>query len=514
MIKADKNQTEALLHYHNLYENNYKRFYMGFKMGMGKTYTSLIFFKEHNIFPLIIITKSNLLKQWEKSYQEIFQNNNVLLLNEVRSEENWEEKYKTHTLIVSYERFIKMFHTYITLKNYANLPQLNIILDESQILKDNKTLISKTFQNLNPYFNYVMLLSGSIISKNLANLYTQYIILNHTLEHYQALKEKWDPKRKDLSYYSFIKEYFYVGQSRYSHFEIQGVKDEQRLIKDFSYAAYYLDIPFTYVNAHKEQKLINVAYLNHSLATPLKIPYQWKQERVVIKDNQIVLLDTPLNSAIKFRTYLSNFMYAKEIPNEKYLPTLNNFYEDNKSGLITSNLPTLEKDSILYFKNDNDKQSLLLDIINTYQENLVIFYNFRPEKDLISLLLKNKGYEIYTINGENSFKENQIEKAKGLSSKHLKAFLIQYQAGAQGLDGLQVDFFHLVHYSLTYSPELYLQANGRIYRKGQNHSNLFIHHLIVSPIEETILNSLNEGKRFSDLIFSQKIEKLIKKGEI
>jgi len=50
----------------------------------------------------------------------------------------------------------------------------------------------------------------------------------------------------------------------------------------------------------------------------------------------------------------------------------------------------------------------------------------------------------------------------------------------------------IIWFGLTWSLELYLQANGRLYRQGQNEA-VIVHHIVTSgTIDEQVVEALNQ----------------------
>lgn len=69
---------------------------------------------------------------------------------------------------------------------------IDIIFDESQMLKHHNSQISKTYKSFNLYIGNLLLLSGSLISNYPHQLYIQYLLLT----------------KSSISYTNFINRYF------------------------------------------------------------------------------------------------------------------------------------------------------------------------------------------------------------------------------------------------------------------------------------------------------------------
>lgn len=488
MITPTKEQQKALNFFKTL---NSKRFYLGFKMGQGKTFTSLWNFKQFNINSFMIVSKSSLLKQWIKSVKLVFPNCEIVLLDKPKNEDTLllNNNYsKENTIyLMSYDKLTKFVDKmkFWNVKYPKNqIKNLNIILDEAQILKAHNTNISKSFLYLNKHLNFLQLLSGSIISNSLHQLYTQWTLLNY--------KEK----EKVQSYYSWIQEYFNIEQSRFSHFLVGNVKEDkkQELMNTFNKFAYFIDNDF---------ENITIDYIDVKSKEQFKMDWKTLREKVVMYDNSIKLLDTPLIVSLTYRMMLSGFNYTYPL-NDDWKDKIESFFTDNPTGRVNSSLTPLSNERITE-RFYTPKHQMLKDVLNLSNgENFLIFHSFIAEIEDIETICNDLGYKCFKINGESN------EKQEALDYQGKKVIIAQYEASSQGIDGLQFDFWNIIHYSLTYSYEKYSQSNGRLYRMNQKH-NVKVYHLINSTVEEKILENLKLGKTYNQLLFTKEVIKNLKK---
>ena len=76
--------------------------------------------------------------------------------------------------------------------------------------------------------------------------------------------------------------------------------------------------------------------------------------------------------------------------------------------------------------------------------------------------------------------------------------LIHPASAGHGIN-LQAGGSTLVWYGLTWSLELYIQTNGRIWRQGQKSSTVVIMHIVTQgSIDEQILNALSRKEVTQD----------------
>lgn len=511
-------QEQALEKFNKIHDNEqHHRFYFGLKMGLGKTYTSLEWFKRKNVNHFFIVVKNeNLVKQWAKNYYDIFKSDNFEMLLDTKSElKILNDINKVY--IMTYARFrsvvelIKSSNSRIVKKDdgkfhIIEIDNINIIFDESQALKNHNSKISKGLLSINSKINYLSFLSGSAISNKLDGLYTQYVLLRNT---------------PTFSYWNYINKYFNVFSNRYSNWNVGGLKEHmtQEFLNNFHY--------YTYIKDPKSVlKISDINYERLSLFdNEVDIEHQFKINKTALKQkalfekdlNFIALFDTPLNTAFKIRQMLSGFVYGEKI-NDELKEALANFDNnqkddalikvDNKQTEIKETkteteeyyLKYLDDTPTLFYKN-HPKFDLLRDKLKD-GENYLIFYNYNAEKEIIKKIVSEfDDYVAYEVNG----KVNELDKILNDKSKTNRVIIAQSQAMAQGIDGLQENYYNIIHYSIPYSYEVYSQANARLYRQGQE-NNVNVYYLISHSLEDLLLKKIELYKDYNNLLFFKDIE--------
>lgn len=142
-----------------------------------------------------------------------------------------------------------------------------------------------------------------------------------------------------------------------------------------------------------------------------------------------------------------------------------------------------------------DKLKALSDLVESTEDRLIIFYNFKAEYEaIISLNATNWCRPISVVNG---------------SEKDLSAFekwddsitLVQYQSGAMGLN-LQLAS-RMIFFTLPLSSELYEQAKKRIHRIGQHKPCFYYQMICKGSVEERILKTLDMRQDFTEKLFEK-----------
>lgn len=131
----------------------------------------------------------------------------------------------------------------------------------------------------------------------------------------------------------------------------------------------------------------------------------------------------------------------------------------------------------------DEKIDKLLEIIDTANgKPVLVFYNFKSDKERIINALAKKGIKNYQ--GLDS-----PEDIKNWNEGKIQVALLHPASAGHGLN-LQYGGNIIIWFGLTWSLELYQQANARLYRQGQTET-VIIHHLVAkNTVDEDVINAL------------------------
>lgn len=124
-----------------------------------------------------------------------------------------------------------------------------------------------------------------------------------------------------------------------------------------------------------------------------------------------------------------------------------------------------------------EKAEALEEIIDTVQEPVLVFYSFRHDLDTI----RRRIPDARTLDGSDDI--------AAWNRGEIKVLLAHPASVGYGLN-LQEGGHVIVWYGLTWSLELYQQANARLYRQGQE-KPVIVHHLIAEgTVDEQVMRAL------------------------
>ena len=330
----------------------------------------------------------------------------------------------------------------------------SLIVDESSVLKNPSSRTFKSIYYLSKKMKNVYLLSGKPAP-------------NTELEYYSQMKIV-SPDVFSMDYSKFCNSFFvrkrckFVPKNKKSKEQIADMVADGSLIVSKEDC---IDLP--------EQV---VEKINFKLNKEFKSKYDQVLERIVTcfmsEENKSVVIRSLSNFAMitKLRELTSGFMY------------------DDNHNLDIFNYDKLNKFlEVLDNKIGKDKQVL-------------IWCNFKYERDLLYKTLSNRGEYVVTADGDSKDLMENIRLFQQNKAKYLIANLKTLKYGVT-----LVNCYNTVFFSLSYSFEDYYQACARIHRKGQDKKS-FVY--IISAIDtiDTIICKCIEEKSDKSIIF----EKLIK----
>lgn len=143
---------------------------------------------------------------------------------------------------------------------------------------------------------------------------------------------------------------------------------------------------------------------------------------------------------------------------------------------------------------NKNKLAALNDLLESTNDRVIIFYNFKDEYEKIKDLCIRLERPISSVNGD-------LRDLKAYENKNDSVSLIQYQAGAMGLNLQKAN--KIIYFSLPLSSELFEQSKKRIHRLGQAKSCFYYYMLTEKSIEHDILEVLENRKDFTDKLFEE-----------
>lgn len=143
---------------------------------------------------------------------------------------------------------------------------------------------------------------------------------------------------------------------------------------------------------------------------------------------------------------------------------------------------------------NRNKLSFLRELLESTEDRVVIFYNFKREYELIKNICTQLNKPVSTISGDLK-NLSEYEKTDNTVT------LVQYQAGAMGVN---LQKAHItIYYTLPLSADLWMQSLKRTHRIGQQHPCFYYYLLTDKSIEFQIMDTLKKRQDFTLELFEE-----------
>lgn len=310
----------------------------------------------------------------------------------------------------------------------ASLEDFTLLLDESSMIQNDRAKRTKAILKLKA--SNVILLSGTPVGGKYENLYSQLKLLGWKI----TKKEFWN----NYIDYELVQ---YSGPLSPMIPKIKGYKnvDELKMMlnvfgADFLKSDEVFDLP--------EQNF-------NEIKVPISKEYKtFKKEKYISIADKEFIGDTPLKTMLYARMLCGAY--------NKY------------------------------------KLDAFLDLIESTDDRLIVFYNFTDELEAMKALIGKRAYSV--VNGS----ERDLDAYENVSNS---ITFVQYQAGAMGLNLQKAN--KIIYYSLPLSSELYEQSKKRIHRIGQNRPCFYYLLLAENSIEERIKTTLDKRNDYTQELFEK-----------
>ena len=338
-------------------------------------------------------------------------------------------------------------------KQFLNLRNFTLILDESSLIQNQKSNRSKFIMKMNPA--NVILLSGTPTGGKYENLWTQIHLLG------------WDISEKIYNaQYVNWKKIFVGGMVRKIVDKDDPYRNVERLKQKmrehgsvFMKTEEVFDLP--------EQNFIQVR-------VPVTKEYRkFKRDRLITIDQK---------NLCEFKDD-SDFFGRDVTPRIELVGDSLLSYRLYQRQLCTAYNP--------------HKVQAFRDLLESTQDRLIVFYCFNCELEQLQAVCDSLERPVSIVNGA-------VKDLTAYEQESNSVTLVQYQAGAMGLNLQKAN--KIVYFSLTEEAELFEQSKKRIHRIGQEHPCFYYLLVCENSIEDQeIIPTLNIRKEWKDELFTESV---------
>ena len=309
-----------------------------------------------------------------------------------------------------------------------NLQDFTLLPDESSMIQNDKAKRTKAILKLKA--SNVILLSGTPVGGKYENLYSQLKLLGWKI----TKKEFWN----NYINYEMVQ---FGGPLSPMIPKIKGYKNVDDLKKMLKvYGADFL----------KSDEVFDLPEQNFNMIkVPISKEYkEFKKEKYICINDKEFVGDTPLKTMLYARMLCGAY--------NKY------------------------------------KLDAFVDLIESTDDRLIVFYNFTDELEAMKALIGERAYSV--VNGSERDLSNYENVDNSIT-------FVQYQAGAMGLNLQKAN--KIIYYSLPLSSELYEQSKKRIHRINQTRPCFYYLLLAENSIEERIKTTLDKRNDYTQELFNE-----------
>jgi SNF2 family DNA or RNA helicase len=139
-----------------------------------------------------------------------------------------------------------------------------------------------------------------------------------------------------------------------------------------------------------------------------------------------------------------------------------------------------------------EKIKAFADLVNSTDDRLIVFYNFKNELDILVNSIEDRPVSI--VNGD-------IKDLTAFENSENSVTFIQYQAGSMGLNLQKAN--KIIYFTPPLSSELFEQSKKRTHRIGQEKTCFYYKLICKKSIEEKIYKTLEMRKDFTERLFEE-----------
>jgi len=373
-----------------------------------------------------------------------------------------ENKVPDEIQIFGIESLSSSQRLYFKLLHFVTNQKVYLIVDESNLIKNKDAIRTKRITELASKCSYKLILNGTPVSKNEADMFSQWYLLDWRILGYR-------------SYYSFAANHLEFGTKTLPNGEKVTDYEKIRRVLNVNYLTEKI-APYTY-QCKKEECLKLPPKKYHKI--PVSLDYDQYEEYGRVKYLYLDSVDELQSATIyKLFTALQHVVSGNRVlswPDEPMRTSP--FFKKYSENPRIYELKKLMENTI------KDKKC-------------IIFAKYQTEISDIAKMLADMGLSYVLFTGQINPRQRQ-ENKKDFEDK-VQFFLANKSCGAYGLN-LQI-CYNIIYYSNDFDLATRLQSEDRVHRIGQEHEvniyDIYVEHTIDDFILDCLTKKENLVKRF------------------
>jgi len=412
-------------------------------MGTGKSLMTIAIIgtleAESKVKKLLVVCPKSIVGVWESEFNKFADYRYALTVLEgtlmkKRDTFGFMNGTALQVIVVNYESAWRLE------KEIAKWKPDAIVCDESSKIKNPTTAQSKALHRLGKDTKYNIILTGTPITNNPLDFFSQYKFLNEEI--------------LGGSYYLFRNRYAVMGG--YQNHQIIGYRHLAELVERVHDIAYRIKI----------EDAVDLPPFIDETRTIMLEPKAQAMYHQIEKDCYTELAN---EGEVTARNVLTQLLRLSQVTG--------GYIRDDATGVAQ--------------RVSDVKLDALEDIVDTCIDEgkkVVVFARFVPEIEAIERMLQKKGIGYSLIYGATKDRAEQVKQFQ--ENDDVKVFVGQLQTTGMGLTLTAASV--AVFYSLDFSYANYEQSRARIHRIGQKEKCLYIHLVCRGTVDERIMQALQK----------------------
>lgn len=210
-----------------------------------------------------------------------------------------------------------------------------------------------------------------------------------------------------------------------------------------------------------------------------------KERKAEVKEYEVYI---PINQLlqIKFKKIIKSKVYKNYIIDS---PAKNSYFKRMLASFMILND---DENTYKYELVSNIKLDKLKSILDENKDsNIIIYYNYINERDVIKNYLKD--YDVRLFTSKEDFKTTEPGRIN----------MISYAVGSEGVNKFK-DCSIYIAFSLPYSKRIFKQSKGRINRLDNYKVEKYYY--FINDIDKKVLETLKKGQSFTDKLMEKNYE--------
>ncbi|MGI6593673.1 MAG: DEAD/DEAH box helicase [Christensenellales bacterium] len=422
-------------------------------MGTGKTAVTIAvagaLFKQKKIEKVLIVCPKSIVGVWETEYEEFadYEYSLAILEGDSSKKANILSKLQGQGLQIAVVNYESCWRLESEINKWR--PDM-IVCDESSRIKNPQAKQSKALHRLGKITQFNMILTGTPITNNPLDFYSQYRFLDESIF--------------GASFYSFRARYAIIGG--YGNHQIIGYRNMAELVEKAHSVAFRVRI---------EEAVDLPPFIDETRLVTLE-PKAKAIYNAIEKESYAELI----SGEISTRNVLTRLLRLSQCTGGFIRPDK----EENVQAVSKAKLIALED---------------ILDECEEQGKKAVVFARFIPEIEAIEKLLKGRKTKYSIIHGGIADRAEQVRAFQ--TDPECKVFVGQLQTTGMGLTLTAASV--AIYYSLDYSYANYQQSRARIHRIGQTKKTLYIHIVAKDTIDGKIMDALKQKADIAKLLVDE-----------